>query len=158
MSAQAHRLSDERRGMLAKVHLARKELALGDDAYRDVVRRITGTDSSAKASDAALHRLLGEFQRLGWRPSSRQHGKRRAAQAQLRMIAAVWHDLAPYVREHTDQALRSFVARQTRTRLHPDGVSALEFVDGKQAGKVLEGLKAWLAREQSKTVPSGDRA
>ena len=145
-------LSKERRGMIAKVHLARKELALGEDAYRDVVQRITGTDSSAKASDAALHRLLGEFKRLGWTPSSRQHGKRRAAQAQVRMIYAMWSDLAPYVREHTDEALRSFVGRQTRNRLHPDGVSAPDFLDGEQANRVLEGLKAWLAREIAKAA------
>ena len=146
-------LTRERSGMLAKVHLARKALGLDEDAYRDVVRRITGTDSSAKASDAALHRLLGEFKRLGWAASSGQHAKRRPAQAQLRMIAAVWHDLAPHVREHTDAALRSFIVRQTRNKLHPDGVSALEFLDGQQASRVLEGLKAWLARERAK--PAG---
>ncbi len=149
-------LTNERRGMLAKVHVARKELGLTEDAYRDVVQRITGTSSAGAASDAALHRLLGEFKRLGWSPSSRQYGKRRADKAQVRMIYAVWADLAPYVRAHDDEALRSFAARQTRSKLHPDGISAPEFLDGAQANRVLEGLKAWLAREIAKAVVPSD--
>ena len=146
--------------MLAKVHIARKALRLEEDAYRDVVQRITGSPSAGAASDAALHRLLGEFKRLGWEPSSRQHGKRRLAQAQLRMIAAVWADLAPFLRVETDLALRAFVRRQTKSKLHPGGVDAVEFLDGQQANRVLEGLKAWLAREVARAAKAdaGERA
>ena len=47
-------------------------------------------------------------------------------------------------------ALRAFVQRQTKSRLTPDGISAPEFLDGPQANRVIEGLKAWLAREKHK--------
>ena len=161
MSAQAavYTLTAERRGMLAKVHLARKGLALDEDTYRDVVRRVTGSSSARDASDAALHRLLGAFRALGWTPARAQHGKRRAAEAQVRMIYAVWNDLVPYLRDHTDEALRAFTRRQTRSNQIPEGVAAPEFLTGKQANRVLEGLKAWLARAQDKaTHPAGERA
>ena len=139
-------LTPERRGMLAKAHLARVQLGLEEAAYRDVVERVGGARSAALLSDAALHRLLAEFARLGWTPRRAQAAPRRAGQAQLRMIHAVWLDLQPHLADGSEAALRSFVRRQTRNPVHPDGVAAVEFLDAKQAARVLEGLKAWLAR------------
>jgi phage gp16-like protein len=140
-------LTTGRAAMLAKVHVAKKQLGLDDAAYRDVVTRITGTDSSAAASDAALHRLLAEFARLGFRAT---RPVRRSDKPNVRLIAALWADLAPYVDDPSAEALRAFVRRQTHTRMHPDGMDAPEFLDGVQANRVIEGLKAWLARAQHK--------
>ena len=43
--------------------------------------------------------------------------------------------------------------RQTvQVRLHPDGVAAPEFLDAKQATKVVEGLKAWLIRVRARAA------
>lgn len=143
-------LTLERRGMLAKVAIARKQLGLDEASYRDVVERITGDRSAAAASDAALHRLLAEFGRLGFKASP---GMRRSNKPNVRLIYALWRDLAPYLREHTPDALRSFVRRQTQTPVHPDGLAAPEFLDGEQANRVIEALKAWLARARK-----GERA
>ena len=143
-------LSHERRGMLAKIHMARKQLGLDEAAYRDVVERITGGTSARTASDAALHRLLAEFTRLGFKPLRRAWAPARSKDAQVRMIQAIWADLAPYVADGSQDALRAFVRRQTRTPRHPEGVDAAEFLDAKEANKVVEGLKAWLARAQAK--------
>ena len=139
-------VSVERRGMLAKVAIARKQLGMEEDAYRDLVQRMTGGRSAGAASDAALHRLIGEFGRLGWTPSRKQAASRRADDAQIRKVHALWAELGAHIADGSDSALRSFVRRQTRSRLHPDGVDASEFLDGEQARKVIEALKAWLAR------------
>ena len=147
-------LSNERRGMLGKIHIARQQLGLDETAYRDVVERITGGRSASVASDAALHRLLAEFTRLGFKPARKAWAPARSKDAQVRMIQAIWADLAPYVDDHTQDRLRAFVRRQTRTPRHLDGVDAPEFLDAKEANKVVEGLKAWLAREQAKAGTS----
>ena len=136
--------------MLAKVAIARKQLALDEDGYRGIVQRVTGQPSARAASDAQLHRLLGEFARLGFRPTAPQASAVRSHKGHARKIVALWAELAPLLAEPSAEALRHFVQRQTRDRLHPDGVAAPEFLDGRQAAKVIEGLKAWLAREQAR--------
>lgn len=134
----------DRRAMLAKVHVAKKQMGLPDDAYRDVLRRVTGAESAAALSAAQLDAVLAEFRRLGWKAKPRRP---LSPKPQVRMIYAVWQDIRPHlVVPGDDSALRAFVRRQTRTPAHPDGVDAPEFLDAEMANRVLEGLKAWRAR------------
>lgn len=139
--------------MLAKVHVARKQLGLDEAAYRDVVERVTGVASAGQASDAKLHKLLAEFTRLGFRPA---RPARRSDKPNVRMIYAIWTDLQPHVEHHTPEALRAFVVRQTCSRRTPDGVSAPEFLDAVEANRVIEGLKAWLARARKGDAPKAE--
>ncbi len=138
-------LTAERRGMLGKVHIARKQLGLDEATYRALVLRVTKVESTAQASDAALHRLLAEFQRLGFRPSRRAPAVA-SDKRHVRLIGALWSELAPYLTDASPEALRAFCKRQT-------GVDAPEFLGGHQANKVIEALKAWLAREAAKGAP-----
>jgi phage gp16-like protein len=133
-----------RQQMLAKVHIARKALALTEDSYRDLVRRVTGHDSAGACDDAALDRLLGEFRRLGW--AGAKAFRPAAEKALVRKIHALWRDMAPLLSDPSDRALRSFVQRQTRSARRPDGVSAPEFLGTEDAVRVIEGLKGWRAR------------
>ena len=140
----------DRATLLAKVHVARKQLALTEDSYRDILRRVIGLDSAGKASAEQLDQVLQEFKRLGFTAKRARPDHR----AQIRKIEAVWADLRPF-REALDQdedraALRAFVRRQTKDRLHPEGVDDVQFLAADQATKVLEGLKAWLGRERRK--------
>ena len=134
--------------MRAKIHIARKQLAMDDDGYRAALRRGAGISSTAGASLAQLDAALVELRRLGFRDP----GRRPARTAQLRMIHAIWRDLIDEgaVRaEDTDAALRAFVQRQTRTPARPDGIAALEFLDSVWANRVIEGLKACRARHRA---------
>jgi phage gp16-like protein len=131
-----------RQPMIAKIHLAKKQLALTDDSYRDILRRITGLDSAKGMRADQLDAVLREFGRLGWKP--RKAGPR-SAKAQVRMIHAVWGDLVRMGGADRD-GLRAFVKRQTRTKAHPDGIDSPEFLDATMGERVLEGLKAWRAR------------
>ena len=133
-----------RRAMLAKVHIARKELRLDDEAYGDVLQRVTGLDSARTLTDPQLDLVLREFKRLGWKGPAGTGA--RSQKPNVRMIHGIWKDLRPYLTDPSPEALRAFVGRQTRSVLHPEGVAAPEFLDGRQANLVLEGLKAWLAR------------
>lgn len=133
----------DRRARLAKVHIAKKQLALEDDSYRALLHRVTGQESSANCTDAQLDALLGEFKRLGF--AGEKPKTPRSDKAYVRMIFGIWKDLKPFVNDHSVRALQSFVKRQTN-------VDAPEFLSPEEANDVIEGLKAWLARERAKAA------
>lgn len=136
-----------RAAMLAKAHIARKDLALAEDTYRAIVLRVTGCESAAAASEAQLDALLAEFRRLGWRPKK---GRRPSEIPHVRKIYAIWAELAPLLDDAGEEALRGFVRRQTRSAKSPAGIERPEWLDGVEAARVIEGLKGWLARERGR--------
>jgi len=58
--------TDTRRAMLAKVHIAKKDLCLDDDAYRMMLDNLFGVESSAKLSLKQLDELLGHMTARGF--------------------------------------------------------------------------------------------
>lgn len=66
-----------RRAELAKIAIARKALGIDETTYRLEVERISGgrTRSAADLSGAERNRLLGEYQRAGWRPTRPNGGR-----------------------------------------------------------------------------------
>lgn len=151
--------------MLAKVHIAKKELGLSDDNYRAIMRRVTGKASSGVCSDIELHQLLSEFKRLGWKPktssaaraSSPKSGNRfsgeedaqnifkKSGKPHVRKVFALWSDLARSgaLTDGSRTALQAFVQRQT-------GIASPEWLTAPQANQVTEGLKAMLARHKER--------
>lgn len=129
-----------RRALLARVHLAKKELALHDDSYRAVLERIGGRSSAADIDDAGLVRVVAEFQRLGWKPRSFRPGSKKP---HVRKVWAVWGSMKPILRDPSADGLRGYVKRMT-------GVDDPEWLDGTQANTVVEGLKAWRRREMAR--------
>ena len=125
----------DRRGAIAKLHVAKKQLALSEDSYRAILQRVAGLASAAQATDAQLLALLAEMRRFGFRD------KPAVAEADphVRKIYALWRDMAPLLRDPSDQALFAFCQRQT-------GRSRPEWLDGARANALIEALKAWRAR------------
>jgi phage gp16-like protein len=130
-----------RRALLAKCHIAKKELGLDDSIYREVLARVTGHDSASKLSDKQLVDALDEFRRLGWQPRTSDRPAPRSQKPHVRKVWAVWGALkrSGAVRSPTKAALRAFVQKMT-------GVTDPEWLSPDDANKVIEGLKAWLAR------------
>jgi len=63
--------NESKGSLLAKVHIAKKDLGLDGETYRAVLTRVTGHDSSADCSVPELVRAVAEFRRLGWTPTSK---------------------------------------------------------------------------------------
>ncbi|WP_431281638.1 regulatory protein GemA [Humitalea sp. 24SJ18S-53] len=139
-----------RRARLAQLHLAAKALRLDEDAYRDVLERVTGSRSAATLGLPALDKVVTEFKRLGFKPAPPRGARPASHKPQVRMIRAIWRDLSAHVEDVSEEALRAFCRRQSKTKAHPDGIDAPEFLDSVQANRVIEGLRAWLARERAK--------
>lgn len=140
---------------LAKIHIARKDLHLDDDLYRQIVREIGGAESgsSKDLTPTGCARLLAHFQQLGWKP---RPGKKKAAGATqaasgdlISLIPRIWTALVDAGVVHTADpaALRTWLRSNTR-RYHPQkaGWEEARFLPKPVAIKVVESLKQWAKR------------
>lgn len=55
---------------LAKIHIAKKELALDDDTYRAMLQSIAGVSSSKDLTVAGVNKVLAHLKRCGWKPKT----------------------------------------------------------------------------------------
>lgn len=73
---EQRRTGDPRRQQLARIHLAKKALALEDECYRAVLRRVTGKSSAALMDSAERQAIIAEFVRLGFTDARAQRHQR----------------------------------------------------------------------------------
>lgn len=62
--------SNYRKGLIASIHIARKDLGLDDEIYRELLFNVTGEVSSAKCSVKQLCAMLAELRKKGWKPKT----------------------------------------------------------------------------------------
>lgn len=163
-ASKAPPVSPRRRALLGKVHVAKKELRLTEEAYRDRLFKVTGHSSAANCSDEQLVRLLDDFRDvLNWqaKPTLRQaQGKRpggkRADHPTARKARALWISLGQLgaIDNASEQALEEFAKRQL-------GCARLQWADQGQMDRVIEALIAigrrhgWDAKHKSVAVIKG---
>lgn len=130
----------DKRPLLAKVHIAKAQLNLDDDQYRDIVRRVTGKDSAAKCRYSQLVDLINEFKALGWK-TPRKKAFRRTPSDPIKKIYALWGELqtAGAVQSTDKTALDKFVKKYT-------GIDSVQWLLPEQQRKIIEILKQWIKR------------
>ena len=139
------------KSLLAKVHIAKKDLGLDDDTYRDVLEAVTGKRSAAGLDASELDAVLKHFKARGWKPAVVKGGKsgaadsaqtrRRADHSVAKKARALWislHQLG-VVENPSEQALEAFAKRQL-------GVDRLQWADQGQGFKLIEALKRMAQR------------
>jgi phage gp16-like protein len=147
--------NDPRRKVeLAAIHVAKKQLGLDDDLYREIIERVsakfrsTPVRSSGQMTARERVALLEEMRAHGFRRIERPERRMRQALAasapgdgQHQKILALWAELGATgtLKDSSIKALRSFCKRMT-------GVESPAWLTATRANKVIEGLKAWLAR------------
>ena len=72
-------MKDAKRTLIAKIHIAKKDLAMDDATYRDVLVRVTGKDSCKKMSLAELKKVVMDMKRLGFTPKQTDQAKQEHA-------------------------------------------------------------------------------
>lgn len=127
------------RQLISKIHVARKQLALDEDTYRDALEGQTGHRSSAQMSDKEIIKCLRHFESLGWQPKAKpkkyddQRGDAYSATPkQKRLIEALWHNI--YRGNDETKHLRQFLWNHFK-------VSDLRFCDKDKAHQAIEALK-----------------
>lgn len=133
----------QRRAMIAKIHLAEKQLGMTPDDAANIKLQHGGALSCADMDNKALSRVLARMVELGFQPLPRRFaGQPRAADhAVARKARAMWislHNLG-VVRTASEAALESFACRQL-------GCDKFQWADKTQGYKLIEALKAMAAK------------
>jgi phage gp16-like protein len=137
-----------RRAMIAKIHLAKKELGFDETDYRALLSRVTGKASAADLTIGELGRVLDELALLGWSPhAGARKGARpgrpaRADHPAARKARALFLSLGlmGVIRNPSEAALEAFARRQL-------GTERLQWADQAQVYKLIEAMKAIATRE-----------
>ena len=131
-----------RRAMLAKIHVAKKQLALADDDYRQILLDEAGRTSAGDCTEAELERVLKRFQALGFKPLPKSGATTRPAQHPVaRKARALWISLYHLgaVEKPSEQALEAFARRQLKCE-------KLVWANQSHGYKLIEALKAMAQR------------
>jgi phage gp16-like protein len=128
---------------LATIHIAKKQLGLDDETYRDFLLRETGKRSAADLNETERRKVVLAFEQRGFKRASKPPRRDRLSGPYAGKLQALWiaaHNLA-IVDNPSDAALIAFVKRQTGL----DHGRFLRHAD--DAAKVIEALKDWIRRE-----------
>jgi len=133
------------RRQIALVHVARAQLGMSDESYRDVLRLHAGVDSATDLDAVGFEIVMARFHQLGFTSSwhARNLGDRRgmATAKQVALIRSLWREFSG---GDDERALGRWLERSF-------GVSALRFLDAPSTSKAITALKA-MARRKARDV------
>lgn len=146
--------NSDRTRLIRLIHVARRDLAMEDDAYRALVSDLcNGKTSSADCTAQELERVIGHLKKAGFKvrkPATAKPAERRplATDPESTKLRAVWLVLhqAGGTESASEAALAAYVRRMT-------GVDAMQFVQPRDRFMLIEGLKAWAARTLYAAIP-----
>jgi phage gp16-like protein len=76
----------QRRALLAKVHIAKKELGLDDGVYHYILQNEYGVESSAKLNIRELISLVERFESRGFKPRAQGPGRKAQGEHQAEAL------------------------------------------------------------------------
>lgn len=115
-----------------KIQIARRQLGLDDDAYRAILKRTVGAESSKGLTPRQVGRVLVELERLGFKPkASTGRAKPKPAAERAKLVGKIEAQLA--------EAGRPWgYADALAARMYQ--VERLEWCDSKQLGGIITAL------------------
>jgi phage gp16-like protein len=149
---------DNRKAALAQIHIAKKQLGLDEELYRDMLENLTGKRSAGDMALAELYKVIKHLENVGFKrnrggqPKSRrkQYYSPRAQGQIIDVMRAVWIEMhrAGIVRDGSESALTAYAKRMSSQLNGGIGVDSLDWLerDTKLAVAVLEALKGWDTR------------
>ena len=96
---------DKRRRLLAQIHIAKKEVGLDDETYREILDQETGKRSCACMTMPELTRIKRRFIACGWTPGAPPGGQVEALKRQVFQRAETF--LGPTWRERLNGLCRA---------------------------------------------------
>lgn len=123
------------KGKIALLHVAKRQLGLDEESYRDILRRVGGVDSASKLDAWSFNRVMEHLHGLGFVSdfalANIGHRKGMATPTQIAKIKELWGEFTNG--SGTDLTLGKWLS-------HTFGVSALRFIDDRNARKVIGAL------------------
>lgn len=144
-----------RKKLLAQIHIAKKDMGLDDDTYRDLIKQATGHRSAGDCTQAQLYDILSVMNEKGGdiKPARRYKkakyiadlekycGASKPKNEQESMVFGLWCDICKANKAHnpTPAGLRGLCMRTTK-KIAP------RFCNQSELNKLTEALKAILRR------------
>lgn len=157
--------NQDRKLLVTKIHIARNQLGMDDDSYRaNLAHYANGKTSCTEMTVPELHSVLAAFKKLGFKPKQATSKKQpntkyspstaEGPKDERSVIRAIWIFMhrAGFVRDGSESALNSYVARQTAHLNGGAGIQSVQWLEGEDAVLVLESLKKWCRREMYKEL------
>ena len=147
-------IASKKKTLLAKIHIAKKDLGLDDGTYRDVLRRVTGKDSASLMLISELEKVIYEFGNLGWQPSAvakPKHGKKPKVGTDKPSRQAVMDKIEAIL---ADMGLHWNYAHGIARGMHKK--EKLDFCTDDELHKVMQGLAVYQNRQRKKAKQEGN--
>ncbi|MEI7177514.1 regulatory protein GemA [Pectobacterium carotovorum] len=130
--------------LIKLIHIAKRDLQLDDDTYRQLLITVTGKSSTRDMIVPQLDNVLNAMKKRGFKIKT---AKKASSTRQLddspqsRKIRSLWLEMADagIIRDRSEAALARWVKRET-------GVDSLQWLNSEQASVIIEKLKQWQRR------------
>jgi len=124
--------------MIAKIHVAKKQLGMVEDDYREILFNSAGKTSLTECSDGELSLVIGALKARGFKPLP---AKGAATHPMARKARALWISLYQLgvVHNRSEQALEAFARRQL-------GCERMAWARQSDAYRLIEALKSMAVR------------
>ncbi|MBO2656182.1 regulatory protein GemA [Shewanella algae] len=139
-----------RRSLLAKIHIARKQLLITEERYRELLKQCgaplkDGSYSAADMPPKQLEAVIRQLQSMGG-ITNRGQKTRRNNRPQVSKLYAIWCELyrQDVVGQKSFLAMVSWCQRQM-----PDVPVDLNDASAYQLNQLIESMKQWLERMTS---------
>lgn len=151
--------------LIAKIHIAKKQLCLDDETYRQLLATAANGKSSCKdMAKYELENVLDVLKTKGFKPLKKKSTKRlspksgKAKHAEIDKIRAIWITMHKhgFLRDGSEDALDAYTKRMTVRLNKGIGLDAVNWLNPFLASRLLEVLKQWHKREIVKWLEARD--
>lgn len=130
--------------LIKLIHIAKRDLQLDDDTYRQLVITVTDKSSTRDMTVPQLDNVLHAMKKRGFKiKSAKKASSTRPLDdsPQSRKIRSLWLEMANagIIRDRSEAALARWVKRET-------GVDSMQWLNSEQASVIIEKLKQWQRR------------
>ncbi|EFR3658252.1 DUF1018 domain-containing protein [Salmonella enterica] len=151
----------DRGTLITTIHVARRELRLDEDTYRDALRTATGKTSCRDMTLPELSKALAAFKKRGFKVRSKPHNRALKPATVTAKIRAIWRLMHTqgFLASDGEAALNSWVRKQTALQNGGEGVANYQWLEKEPAlaSDVLERLKRWHRREMLRALGLSER-
>ncbi|EJG4850025.1 DUF1018 domain-containing protein [Salmonella enterica] len=151
----------ERDKLISTIHVAKRELRLDEDTYRDALRTATGKTSCRDMTLPELSKALAAFKKRGFKVRSKLHNRALKPATVTAKIRAIWRLMHAqgFLASDGEAALNRWVRKQTAPQNGGEGVANYQWLEKEPAlaSDVLERLKRWHRREMLRALGLPER-
>ncbi len=155
MAKQSNRTNNARKAMLAKVHIAKKELGMDDDTYRDFLEKHTEQRSASKLNYYQLQNVLNAMQKSGFKPKTKtpsnsplNKGENKKVQGRRPHVAEKYEPLLSKLEAMlADMGLSWGYAQGWAKRMF-GGHGIIEWLDGEKLYKLVQVVSVYQRKQK----------